>query len=171
MLMASFIAVACGDDGSDTNGGDGGSSSAPVCFDYASFNATDPTVVFKADVLPILQGSCTLGASCHGAEAGSGGKVYLGPPQGTEPTDAQLTAIETQTVDVDSSIASGLKLIDRDDPSKSFLMHKIDGTFSCGDLSCSGAACGLRMPLGQAPLESAKADVIRRWIAQGAAFL
>ena len=52
-------------------------------------------------------------------------------------------------------------------PERSFLMHKIDGSFECELLLC-GSTCGTQMPQGQPALSSDKADTIRRWIAQGA---
>jgi hypothetical protein len=151
---------------------DDGDGAAGRCFDYSRFETAAPAVGFRTDVLPIFQRSCGVsGASCHGAESNTAGKTFLGPPLGAEVTDAQLVAIQSQNVGVASTIEPGMQRIAAGDPEKSFLMHKIDGKFSCDLLSCA-PDCGDPMPRGGDPggLPAGERDTIRRWIAQGARF-
>lgn len=167
LLTAMAIAIgAAGCDGGDDTGDTGGAPAG--CFDYGSFTAT-PDVSLRTDVMPIMQNSCTFSSSCHGAESGSAGRVYLGPAAGISPTDANVQAMLAQNKDVDPSVQAGMPRIKSGDPSMSFLMHKIDGTLTCADLDCSANdSCGDVMPLGGAKLDAGKANVIRSWIQQGA---
>jgi len=161
LALASVAAIATSVLG--CSGGDEGDTS---CYDYAAFDGTAPAVAFTADVLPILRTSCGLSNSCHGSEAAPMGQPYLGPPNGPAATQAQIDAIFAQNVSVKASKASEMNLIEPGKPDLSFMMHKIDGTFSCATVACD-SACGGQMPVG-APLDAPKADTIRRWIAQGA---
>ncbi len=149
----------CGGDTEETN------APATDCHDYSGFNADSPTVSLKNDVMPIFQASCTFSGTCHGAKTGSSGKVYLGPPMGTAPTDMDLADVVSMNVNEASS--TGVKTIVPKDPQHSFLMHKMDGTLACGDIQCTGP-CGAPMPQGGDALPADKLDTVRRWIAQGA---
>ncbi|MGK3989625.1 hypothetical protein WME99_41640 [Sorangium sp. So ce136] len=153
--------AACGDDGTEP---------APsACFDYSKFDGATPEVNFMTDVLPVFLRSCSFSSTCHGAEAGSAGFAYLGSGSSSEQaTSAQLEAIVAQNVGVASRAPSGMPRIAAGDPANSFLMHKIDGTLSCGDLECAPDSCGAPMPYGGEPLPAAERDAIRRWIQQGA---
>ena len=164
MSMAVAIGLAgCGGDDDD------GSTADPSCFDYSSFRAGTEEVSLARDVMPVLQGSCTFGNSCHGTLSGSKGLVYLGPVLGAEASVEQLEAILEQTVDVDPVIEAGMPLITPGDASQSFLMHKADGTLECADLACAaGGDCGAPMPYLKALIPLDERNVIRRWIAQGA---
>jgi hypothetical protein len=157
--------VGCGD---ETNSAAGGAA----CYDYASFNGTTPAVSFKTDVLPIFRQSCGLSAACHGDQAGPVAQPYLGPPSsGAMPppaTDTEIAAIFSANVNADAVKATGMKIVKPNDPENSFLMHKVDGSFSCDAVTCDGAACGTTMPQGGTMLSQANRDIIRRWIAQGA---
>ncbi|WP_437635893.1 hypothetical protein [Sorangium sp. So ce854] len=153
--------AACGDDGE--------APQPTACFDYSRFDGASPEVSFKADVLPTLQRGCAFSSTCHGAEAGSAGFAYLGPPFSEQATDAQIAAIVAQNVGVASRAPSGMPRIAAGDPANSFLMHKVDGTLTCGDLECApDDACGKTMPAGGDLLPAAERDAIRRWIQQGA---
>ncbi|EYF08084.1 Hypothetical protein CAP_5844 [Chondromyces apiculatus DSM 436] len=163
--------VACEDGGEDGAGGAGGGAGGgtpAACFDYGSWDGSAPAVSLRTDVVPILQGSCTFGTSCHGVP-GAAGSVYLGPSAATTPTDEQLAAMLADTVGVEPRVEAGMPRISAGDPSQSFLMHKVDGTLSCGDLACAATeSCQDAMPLNQEPLSAEKRDILRRWIAQGA---
>lgn len=135
------------------------------CHDYSGFNADTPTVSLKTDVMPIFQNSCTFSGTCHGAKTGSAGKVYLGPGLGTPVTDMDLADVVSMNVGQDSS--TGVKTIVSKDPQHSFLMHKMDGTLTCGDIKCT-ESCGAPMPQSGDMLSADKRDTVRRWIAQGA---
>lgn len=164
MSMAMALAASgCGDD-SDTGSG----TPAGSCFDYDAFNAGSPAVTFRADVLPLFQRSCSTSAtSCHGSEAGTSDRQYLGPQLGTMATEEQIAKIMAQNVGVPSKKEPGLSRVAKGDPANSFLMHKMDEPL-CEDLTCAAdKSCGSAMPLGQT-LEQGDRDVVRRWIAQGA---
>ncbi len=147
----------------------GGEAADDTCHDYSSFNGMSPTVGFSADVLPIFRNSCGLSTACHSQESGPVGQPFLGPPTiDGMVTAAQLMAIQTQNVGVTSTKAGTMKIVDPGKPESSFLMHKMDGTLKCADVTCE-SGCGSMMPLGAAmPLAADQRDIVRRWIAQGA---
>ncbi|AUX19908.1 hypothetical protein SOCEGT47_003620 [Sorangium cellulosum] len=166
-LLVSLMAVASA--GAACGGDDGdGTPAATECFDYARFDATTPEVSFRTDVLPVFQRSCAFSATCHGAVAGSAGFTFLGPGVGAEITDEELAELAAQNVGAPSRAPSGMPRITAGDPARSFLMHKVDGTLSCGDLECTPETCGAPMPYSGSTLPAAERDAIRRWIAQGA---
>ncbi|AKT42622.1 hypothetical protein [Chondromyces crocatus] len=157
-----------GDGGGGTGGGTGGSAPA-ACFDYTGWDGSTPAVSLRADVMPILQGSCTFGSSCHGVESGPAGKVYLGPSIAMQPSDEQLQEVLAQTVNAEAAVEAGMPRITPENPARSFLMHKMDGTLNCGDLACAATnSCKDAMPLRQPAIPTEKRDTVRRWIAQGA---
>jgi hypothetical protein len=170
---SSFIGCGGGTGGS---GGGGGSSGTPGCFDYASFDGTSQVVHFQADVLPILRTSCGLSASCHGSESGPGGQHYYGPKNSDGNVTAdQIKAIFDQSVNQPAVADPTINVITPGDPSKSFLMYKLDGDpnatdqVSCEKLECAkDKSCLSAMPEGGPQLPSDKRNIIRRWIAQGA---
>ncbi len=170
-VLGSLVVVGCsGDDSSGTStSSTSGGSGDPNCFDYGTFNGESPAVSFATDVIPILQTSCSLSTSCHQSEAGTGGRPYLGTAVGTAPTAEQIQKIFDQNVDVASQAEPGMSIVASGDPANSFMMHKVDGTFSCAVLECGPKkTCGLRMPSTGTELPSPQRDTIRRWIAQGA---
>jgi len=62
-----------------------------------------------------------------------------------------------------------MPLVTASDPSKSYLMHKLDGDQCQYNAECSGQSCLSLMPSGGTQLlPVATRDVVRRWIAQGA---
>ncbi|MEZ4298457.1 MAG: hypothetical protein R3B70_26130 [Polyangiaceae bacterium] len=159
--------------GTGTLGGAGGAGGGeePVCFDYASFDGSQPAVSFKDEVLPVFQRSCGVSTSCHGdINQPNENRPYLGPNKNTVATADQIAAIFAAIVDVQSFYEPGMNLVKTGDPENSFLMHKLDGTLECTLLSCAPSKdCGSLMPQGSSnPLDIAERDAIRRWIAQGA---
>ena len=155
------------DSTSTTGGTTGGTTGAPVdCFDYGAFDGTTPVVGFKADVLPIFQGSCGISPGCHGA--GSPDRPYLGPPLSDMATAQNIADIFANTVDFAAFKEPGMSRVAPGDPEHSFLMHKLDGLLKCETLACAAdKSCGGPMPEGP-KLPDDKLDTIRRWIAQGA---
>lgn len=155
---------------SETGTGSGGSSGGATCFDYASFDGTAPAVSFKTDVLPIFRNSCGVGgATCHGDPTASKGQLYLGPQNSApEPTQTEIDDIVAGFVGSAGVMAPNMKVVVAGDASKSYLMHKMDGTLKCADVSCGPAGCGQSMPTGGALLAQADRDKVRRWIMQGA---
>ena len=86
-------------------------------------------------------------AQCHaGAAAPLGFRLDEG--------NAYAMLVNTPSVEVPSS-----KRVDPGHPDSSYIVQKIQGT----------ATVGGQMPLGQTPLPQATIDVIRQWIASGAA--
>ncbi len=163
MIIGLVVAGCSGDDGGGDDGSNGGDAN---CYDYSSFTATD--VSLKTDVMPIFQQSCSFAASCHGTDSPAG-KMYLAPSAGTAPTDDEIAKMIAQNVGADSSAGAGMPRVTAGDASKSFLMHKIDGTLKCGDLACAAdESCGAPMPLGSPAIDKASADKVRSWIEQGA---
>lgn len=65
-----------------------------------------------------------------------------------------------------TSGVSGLPLVLRFQPEKSYLWHKVKGTHTTLP-ECTGGRCGDQMPKG-APLSAEDLEVIRWWIASGA---
>lgn len=149
----------CGDESTGTG--------SNTCFDYAAFNGMTPAVSFKTDVLPTFQQSCGLSNSCHGDQAGPADRPYLGPAMGIMASAADITAIFNANVNADAVHAS-MKIVAPGKPEASFLMYKLDGSFSCSGVTCAAAGCGTSMPQGSGALSESSRDAIRRWIAQGA---
>jgi hypothetical protein len=178
--MVSSI-TACGGSGGGGGaggGGTGGGASA-ACFDYAGYDGTTPAVHFQADVLPIFRLSCGLSSSCHGNQAGSGGQHFYGPKTSDPAPDAAaLQAIFDQSLGQPAVANPDMNIITAGDPSKSFLMYKLDGDpsaadataqVSCANLTCAAdGSCLSSMPQGGPALPAAKRDIVRAWIKQGA---
>lgn len=136
------------------------------CKTYSVPSGTDlttPAVSFKNDVVPIFVLSCAF-TTCHGAASGQNQGVYLGSKTG----DPGAAKIYAATVGVASSELAAMPYVSAGDPSKSYLMHKIDGDVCTLNAQCTGQTCGDTMPQGNALLDVATRDTIRRWIAQGA---
>jgi hypothetical protein len=170
--------TACGGSGGSGAMG-GGSSSGGDCFDYTSFDGTNPSVSFKSDVLPIFRNSCGLSDACHGNETGSGAQHFYGLANSKgDMTAAQIQEIFDQSVGKDSVDEPSMKVIAAGAPGNSFLMYKLDGDptnndpgaqVTCSKLSCaSSKSCGEAMPQGGPALSADERNTIRKWIAQGA---
>lgn len=166
--------VACGGDDDA-----GPTCKAPDCpFDYGGLDLSSPSVSFEAEVFPLLRRSCGLSNVCHGSDSSSAAGLYLGPKKSDTTTviDAALyQKIIAGVADVPSKTAPAMDLVEPGDPSKSFLMLKVDGCHNEAGLACkaqpkakSGAPCGDRMPQSSSVLCAEERDLIRRWIAQGA---
>ena len=158
-LVLALIAGGC-DEGSDPvkdesmDGppGDGGEAGAPFDGDGAAdgddggddppADDVGPTPTFAADVLPILQASC----SCHGAGAEAG-------------VDLSDEAAYDTLVFGEASI--GAPFVVPEEPGASYLVLKLRG-----DQATVGGS-GSRMPLGT-PLGDDTIAVVERWIIGGA---
>jgi hypothetical protein len=140
--------------------------------------AAPDSVSFRSDLLPIFRGSCGLSeTSCHGSELSSKADLYLGPrPSEPEPDAAARSAIIAGIVDQPSKTAPSMNLVTPGDPAQSFLMLKMDGSHNDAGLACtalpgakSGQPCGDSMPQGTGARCASQREIVRRWIAQGAA--
>lgn len=103
-------------------------------------------VSFVDQVAPVLSREC---ASCHltGQEAGELA-LY---PQAAWKNLVGVPSVQSQLL----RVAPG-------EPEKSYFLLKLEG----GHLDAGGM--GVRMPVGQPPLDELTLVLIRRWIAQGA---
>lgn len=128
----------------------------------AGFDATQPAVHFRADVLPIFTQSCAF-TSCHGNRGGLAGGVFLGTKDNTDPAE-----VRNNVVGVPAPELASMPLVSPGDPKNSFLMRKLDGDQCLLDAQCKDKSCGETMPRTGDQLPVADRDKIRRWIAQGA---
>lgn len=100
--------------------------------------------------------------------ATGGDRTYLGPATGT----VNATVVLNGMVGKPSYEAPSVKVVAAGDPTKSFLMNKMDGQLSTLASACQSGdlgLCGALMPFGgSTPLPQATRDTIRNWIAQGA---
>ncbi len=104
-------------------------------------------MILSRDVQPIFTVNCT---GCHG---------------GTQPAQGMNLSAgvsHTNIVDVPSVEVPGMRRIRPLQPDSSYLVHKVQGTYS------SVGGSGDRMPLGGAPLTATEIGRIRSWILLGA---
>jgi hypothetical protein len=152
------------------------------CGPGADFNELSPVVSFRADVLPIFQTKCSSG--CHGdptvldgGVADDLGELYLGCPStiagcGSAADRATIIAGLQQpthawTVGGTTVDDVQMPLVTPGDPSRSYLMFKIDATPQGAFCVSCASGCGAPMPEDNV-LTTDERHTIRRWIAQGA---
>jgi hypothetical protein len=171
----------CSDDSTPSSarggvGGSAGSAGGGSCaFDYTNYEPQSAALTLKVDVLPIVARSCALSTACH--RSGTSYPPSLGPGV----VDGAVVATDAVIAEISASLAMpsievpNWPRVKRGDPGGSYLMRKLDGTQSCGDLACvvvlgSTKPCGERMPGGDSapPLEPGELGKIRDWIKQGA---
>jgi hypothetical protein len=159
---------ACGTGGSVT-ADDGGVTCLGTFVSCADL--TTPAVSFQNDILPILRPGCSIaGSTCHGTPSVvMQQRPYFGNFDGGTDASQVLQGI----VGVKSQEDPQMDIIAPGDPSQSYLMHKIDGdqctlVSACKNGNTTYTDCGQQMPYSSPPLDPATADVVRRWIAQGA---
>jgi hypothetical protein len=109
------------------------------------FLPTDTQATFAANVQPVFNSTCATNLACHA-------------PMGAGLLDLSSGVAYAHIFDVVAQQAPSKFYVDAFAPDASYLMNKIDGTGS-----------GSRMPLGGPFLSAETADMIRRWIAEGAA--
>jgi hypothetical protein len=180
LIMASLAVVAFGAFGcssSTSPSGDGGSGG--TC-------DTSKTVSFKTDVVPIIQGSCSLSTVCHGTVNNSMAEsLYLGPNLEDAPNGfsaAQATASIAAVVGVKAKENPMMNMVTASDLENSFLWHKIVGDMNSDtavaagcmttDESCAGCSstepCGKQMPYLSTVLAADEQCKFKSWIVQGA---
>lgn len=135
---------------------------------------TSPTVSFTDDVFPIFEKNCS-DMLCHGSDEAPRADLYLGPAEGATAEDLDDVYANLEGA---STTAPSVKLISAGDPTRSFLMNKVDGCQNRLGLTCDAepnlcrADCGDPMPPlprdTYSPLTDAEKLTLRRWIAQGA---
>jgi hypothetical protein len=138
---------------------------AGPCIEYVStIDLNTPTMSFKTDVVPVLESSCA-SASCHGIADGPKGDLFLGAQlaHGSDADQVHAALVGPSSVQLPS-----MKFVAAGDPKNSYIMHKLDNDQCMYNTSCVGSDCQHSMPFDVA-LAQDKRDILRRWIAQGAA--
>lgn len=166
----------------------------------SSSSAGPPAAVsFKSDVMPIFEHSCGISSSCHGDPSDVAARgIYLG----CDMMSPSCNATSDPTHVVYAGIVSGadgggprapleitgMPFITPGDPTKSYLMHKMDddlgGLTGCiannaavlqaadqpGSVSANVPPnwCGTFMPYNVEVLPKGTRDTVRAWITQGA---
>jgi hypothetical protein len=142
---------------------DFGSADAGACVAYrvpATQDLSMPSRSFATDVMPLFTTRCD---SCHGTTNAPSGNLFLGK------TASDATAVYTNIVGMPSGEYAAMDFITAADPTRSFLMHKLDGDQCQYDSQCGGGSCEQSMPMSGGALSPDDRDTIREWIYQGAA--
>lgn len=104
---------------------------------------------FANDVQPIFSANCAL-TGCHaGPMPQAGQNLSVG--------NAYAAIVDVPSMDVPS-----MDRIEPGDPARSYLVHKIRGTFA------NVGGTGVRMPAGRGELPQNEIDIIRAWVQAGA---
>ena len=136
------------------------------CVQYEIPPGTDlaaPKVSFMTDVMPVLTAHCS-SSSCHGVSDGSKGGLFLGDEMkhGADASDVYASLMAT------SGQLTSMAYAKPADPANSYVMHKLDADQCMFSEKCVNGDCAHAMPFdGELPVETR--DIVRRWIAQGAA--
>jgi len=160
VVLAAASTAACSSSSNNNNPPAGGCTAYQV---PAGTDLTQPAVSFSNDVVPIFVESCAF-SSCHGAASGGNNGIKLG----SKTTTVQPSEIHDALVGKPAPELASMSLVTAGDPSKSYLMHKMDGDQCTFDKQCTNETCESSMPQGSDVLKPEQRDVIRRWIAQGA---
>ncbi|CAN5923819.1 hypothetical protein BH11MYX4_BH11MYX4_19120 [soil metagenome] len=161
LALLSLIALGAASAGCPAETGGGSSGTSGAACDYSpptGFDALSPAVSFTNDVLPVFAQSCAF-STCHGSTTGPANGVFLG---------RDGPKVHAAIVNVKGDELPTMPFVTPGNPRESYLMRKMDGSQCALDAQCTGASCGSSMPKGDAPLEVARRDIVRRWIAQGA---
>jgi hypothetical protein len=125
---------------------------------------TQPVVSFKTDVMVIFNDNCG-SSTCHGTTMSPSGALFLGA---LSATGGDASAVYAALVGPKSGELLSMPFVTPGDPSKSYLMHKVDGDQCHFDAECVGQSCLAAMPNGGQTMPVSRRDTVRRWIAQGA---
>ena len=174
VLSLSCVVASCSSTDPVTPAVDGGpvtesgADTAVACTAYAppaGFDATMPAVSFKMNVMGLFANSCSF-SSCHGAPSSSKGGLFLGAPTAG---GADAPMVHKNLVGVAAGSIPSMPFVTAKDPTKSYLMHKMDGDQCTLEAMCKKPeGCEGSMPQGSDVLPVASRDIVRRWIAQGA---
>jgi hypothetical protein len=107
------------------------------------------SAAFSTDVQPIFSANCAF-SGCHAGPT---------PQAGQNLTQGNAY---TSIVNVPSTEVPSMDRIEPGDPSRSYLVHKIRGTFA------EVGGTGDQMPLGLGELQANEIDIIRAWVQAGA---
>ena len=161
-VVACAILSACSSPSSSSSG-----TSGCKAYDPGTLDLKTPTISFKTDVVAgVFNKSCGLSTSCHGSATASQGGLFLG---GKAQLGSDSSDVRKLIVGVASKDLPTMPFVTAGDPSKSFLLHKMDGDQCQFDAQCTGKdGCLQTMPQGSDALPADRRDIVRRWIAQGA---
>jgi hypothetical protein len=126
---------------------------------------TTPAMSFKTDVMPVFAANCA-SSSCHGIADSPRGGLFLGAQLAK---GADASTVRAGLVGKASGQLPTMPFVTAGDPGSSYLMHKLDSDQCMYETSCVGHDCLKTMPYDTASLEVTTRDIVRRWIAQGAA--
>ncbi|HKQ69344.1 MAG TPA: S1-like domain-containing RNA-binding protein [Polyangiaceae bacterium] len=177
-LAMGALLAACGTTPAENGTADAGSQSSvssAQCMLLACPAVAQPgdghEVSLRAELAQTLQRNCA-DRACHGDAAGSAAGLYLGPET---PAAFDTSQMRQRLVGVPSRTAPAVSLVRAGDPSRSFLMFKVDGCQGAAGFACtpqpgahSADACGDNMPQEQRPLCNRERELLRLWILQGA---
>jgi hypothetical protein len=154
VALSAIAACSSSDSTLPTSGGKDAGSSGSSGSSGAAVDARNPYPSFKDDVVPIIQASCALTA-CHASRQSNLG-IFLG-------YDAAMLYAELQK----TSPTSATPFVVAGDPSKSYLILKLEGTQDMESAQCPSMKCGTVMPPDD-PLPAAKIKVFTDWVMAGA---
>jgi hypothetical protein len=127
-------------------------------------------VSFEHDVVPFFSVTCAFGG-CHDGMSRLAG-LYLGPNFTDGAADADTRAEVHASLLSRASTTPDLPRVTPGDPSRRFILLKLQGCQNDVGLTCKGSVpnqpCGARMPALSEPLPAEKRQLITRWIAAGA---
>jgi hypothetical protein len=133
-------------------------------------NLEGADVSFANDLKPFFSTTSAFGG-CHDGNTRQAG-LYLGPNFLDGPATAQNRADALASLLSISRTAPSMHRVTPFDPTRSFLMLKVEGCQNRMGLTCGGAVagkpCGDRMPGQSDELPSEKKSLLARWIARGA---
>lgn len=117
----------------------------------AEFTVSPPSqgVSLAATLQPLFSARCT-NQFCHDATTGASGLVLV-PGR----SFSALVGVTSR-----HAACQSYQLVAPGQPSKSFLVFKLDGTGAC--------FAGVRMPKNASPLSAAQIQLVRQWITEGA---
>jgi hypothetical protein len=127
-----------------------------VCLPSTLSGGCDPQVLFTSTFdriqKQVFNQSCAL-SSCHDSQSQTGGLLLE--------TGASHASLINQDPTNPAAFGNGWKRVTPNDPTNSFIFHKINGDLPSG-------AFGERMPLGRPKLPRVLRDLIEIWIQNGA---
>jgi len=129
-------------------------------------------VSFSSDLMPFFSVSCAFGG-CHDEQTHQAG-LDLGPNVSEGPADTAAMHAVHDSLLAAATTTPDLPRVAPHDPSRSFLMLKLEGCQNALGLTCThgvrGLPCGARMPYLSPPLAPAQRAMLARWIGDGALF-
>jgi hypothetical protein len=131
----------------------------------------DREVSFAGDLVPFFAVTCAF-YGCHNEKSRLAG-LFLGLNfnDGTQDPAMQREIWDSLLA---TATTTDMPRVTPFEPSRSFLMLKVQGCQNAVGLTChdttEGAPCGMRMPAASDPLPAGRRSMLARWIAEGARF-